>query len=239
MEKYIFVSYNISDIEFALAVRKTINDRGMKVVMAKYDISYDKNYSKYVDIAIKNCECFLFFLNALSQDSGLVKEEINLALKYKKKIIPICVEGFKMNSTSMLILKNIDIISVTSIASMQINLNRVINDVTPIMGKNSLSIDWLNSHNNKHNTVTYIESYCPNCKQTMKVENYGTYGKCMECEKVFLLEKYQKISKDTTIFCPHCGEKVGVDLKKKYNQCTSCSYYILDEDIKKMISIFG
>lgn len=74
--------------------------------MAKYDISMDNDFSKYVDIAIKNCSCF-FFLTSLPQGSHLVIEEISLANKYRKNIVPICIETFKMNSTTEMILKDI------------------------------------------------------------------------------------------------------------------------------------
>ena len=86
----IFISHkNEPDHETALIIRKKLKENGIESWIAPEDIAVGKNFAEEIPHAIRTCELFLLLLTAEVQQSPHVLKEINLAIKYRKKIIPV------------------------------------------------------------------------------------------------------------------------------------------------------
>lgn len=86
----IFISYKTEpDYEFAKSFKDKCESSGFDCWFAQNDIGDGENYAEQIPLAIKKCEFFVLVLTEASQKSPHVKKELNLAVKYKKRIIPI------------------------------------------------------------------------------------------------------------------------------------------------------
>lgn len=90
-EPYVFISYAHLD---NLKVHKYLAKLQRRVCNIWFDVGIETGTNWNEDIAkhLINANCFIIFLTPNSMNSEYVKDEINLAVSRKKKIIPIYIE---------------------------------------------------------------------------------------------------------------------------------------------------
>ncbi len=86
---YAFISYKTEDIDKADALRKLFKDNNIGCWMAPDDIAVGQSHPAAINLAIKNCSCFVLVLTELAQTSLDIQAEIKLAIRNKKDIIPL------------------------------------------------------------------------------------------------------------------------------------------------------
>lgn len=83
----VFISYSSMDFAEAEYVRKNLEELYIPCWMAPRDIPTGANYADIIPSAIKNARFFLILVSKNSMDSDQVKNELNLAVGYKRVII--------------------------------------------------------------------------------------------------------------------------------------------------------
>lgn len=86
----IFISHKSDpDHGTALRIRKILAENGISSWIAPEDVASGEDFADEIPRAIRTCELFLLLLTKEMQSSAHVLKEVNLAIKYKKKIIPV------------------------------------------------------------------------------------------------------------------------------------------------------
>jgi len=86
----LFISYGRRDSgAFAARLNRQLTDRGFTVWFDYEDIPLGVDYQKQIDDAIERADNFLFIISPHSINSPYCGLELELALKYQKRIIPI------------------------------------------------------------------------------------------------------------------------------------------------------
>lgn len=90
-EPFVFVSYSHNDKKLVYSDIERLHNDGFKIW---YDegIPLSTTWNDEVAKFVKYCSCFLVFLSNQSIKSKNVQNEINFALKYDKKIVPIYLD---------------------------------------------------------------------------------------------------------------------------------------------------
>lgn len=90
-EPFVFVSYSHNDKKLVYSDIERLHNDGFKIW---YDegIPLSTTWNDEVAKSVKYCSCFLVFLSNQSIKSKNVQNEINFALKYDKKIVPIYLD---------------------------------------------------------------------------------------------------------------------------------------------------
>jgi len=94
-DPYVFVSYSHKDKEFVYPEIEMLHSEGFHIW---YDegISLSKSWHEEIGKALQRCTCFIVFISDNSVQSQMVENEINMALKYKKRTIPIYIEDIEL-----------------------------------------------------------------------------------------------------------------------------------------------
>ena len=69
-------------------MKRTLEDAGMPCWMAPDSIEPGSEYGRQITDAIRNCDALVLVLSALSQTSMPVLSEVDLAMSFKKTVIP-------------------------------------------------------------------------------------------------------------------------------------------------------
>ncbi len=88
----IFISYSSKDYETAITTRRFLENNGIKCWMAPESIPMGGDYSIAIPDAIERSMVFLLILSKNSQASNWVPKELDLAITYKKSIIPFQID---------------------------------------------------------------------------------------------------------------------------------------------------
>ena len=75
--------------------------------MAPESIPGGSDYAHEIPSAIESCEYFLLVLSDKSQKSVWVPKELDLAIDYKKIVLPIKIDSSAMDSSFKLRLSNV------------------------------------------------------------------------------------------------------------------------------------
>ena len=90
----IFISHKFdADHEYALKLKEVLKEHGIECWIAPEDVPVGHNFAQEIPFAIKSCETFLLLLTNASQHSSHISKEVNFAIKYGKRIVPVCVSG--------------------------------------------------------------------------------------------------------------------------------------------------
>lgn len=85
-----FISYGrVDSLSFAAELNHRLRDRGFTVWFDYEDIPHAVDYQKQIDDGIERADNFLFIISPHSVNSRYCRLEIERALKYHKRIIPI------------------------------------------------------------------------------------------------------------------------------------------------------
>ncbi len=87
--KDVFISYSRVDGEFTEALKKALEDQGLDVWFDKEEIPIGTDFQSYINKSIIDAHVFLFIISPNSAISEFCSIEVNEALRYNKKIIPI------------------------------------------------------------------------------------------------------------------------------------------------------
>lgn len=99
----IFISYRRSDgIEHARNIYLALSQRGYSNIFFDYDSLKDGTFDSQIEVAIRSCTDFILILSPQSMSrcyiaDDWVARELRLALKYSRKIIPVCIDTSGFN----------------------------------------------------------------------------------------------------------------------------------------------
>ncbi len=109
--KYVFISYSSRDISVVNMVLKTFDEMNVRYWKAPEMIPAGSSYAQEIVSAIENCSMVLVFLSRNSQNSQWVEKEIDSAVNYNKKIIPLMIDDYPMNAVFRFYLNNVQMIA--------------------------------------------------------------------------------------------------------------------------------
>lgn len=104
--KRVFLSHKSDDFQEVERFRKLLESRSISCWIAPRDIPLGSNYAREIPDAIKNCKCVLVFVSKRSQMSENVINEIEIAVRHKKTIIPVRLEDCELVGPFMYHLNN-------------------------------------------------------------------------------------------------------------------------------------
>lgn len=89
MSDSVFISYARLDQDYVLQLAQALKERGVPVWIDKWNIPVGADWSRAIDVAIRDCTRFLIVLSpaaTVSEDAGEVGGELQLALNLQKGI---------------------------------------------------------------------------------------------------------------------------------------------------------
>lgn len=95
----VFVSYSHEDRDYAVKAQETLSKRGFDV-WTDVDADSTKTWDEQVLDKLKTSDAVLFILSPNSLKSTNFKDLMNLAIRYKKFVIPILLKDVKENPFS-------------------------------------------------------------------------------------------------------------------------------------------
>lgn len=90
--KHVFVSYSRKDRDYALRLTEHLRNSGFEVWIDTR-IEYGDTWFNEIEGAIKDCAAFVLLMSADSYQSEWVQKEILIALRHKKAIFPLLLDG--------------------------------------------------------------------------------------------------------------------------------------------------
>ena len=109
-KKYVFISYSSKDLAVVNVVLGVLRDMNIAYWKAPENIPAGSSYAQEIVSALSNCSLVLVFLSANSQSSQWVEKEIDSAVNYNKKIIPLMIDDKPMNGVFRFYLNNVQMI---------------------------------------------------------------------------------------------------------------------------------
>src|SRR5947209_20273905 len=91
-ENYIFLSYASADRERALAIAEAIECTGMKVWIDRKGIAGGRSWGREIVRSIRDCSALAVLCSASSMESRNVRQEIQLAWREERPILPLLLE---------------------------------------------------------------------------------------------------------------------------------------------------
>lgn len=89
MSDLVFFSYSRTEQTFAITLANELRKVGINVWIDQLDIEPGKEWDLEVEKALKRSGCVHFIASEASVSSKNVLDEVNYALKKRKKVIPI------------------------------------------------------------------------------------------------------------------------------------------------------
>lgn len=105
--KEVFISYKSDEIGEALWVKERLEQNGLSCWMAPGDIPGGSSYAVEIPQAIRNAKVFVLVLSENTQNSQWVPKEIDMAINFKRKIMPFMLEDFALKDDFNFYLSNI------------------------------------------------------------------------------------------------------------------------------------
>lgn len=90
---YIFISYSREDETFILHLASLLKDEGFTIWLDKERLDTGEIWSKELKEAITDCDAFIIVMSPDAEESKWVQNELRLAEKLKKPILPIHLRG--------------------------------------------------------------------------------------------------------------------------------------------------
>src|SRR5512136_1007206 len=91
----VFISYSRKDIAFARLIQESLKQSQVDTWIDWERIPVGEKWWPEIREAIENANVFMFIISNNSIGSNVCKDEIDLALKNNKRIIPIIVDDLK------------------------------------------------------------------------------------------------------------------------------------------------
>lgn len=103
----VFISYSSADYVMANRIRNILIQNNIECWMAPESIPGGSDYAHEIPSAIENCEYFLLVLSYDAQKSIWVPKELDLAIDYKKIVLPVKIDASVMEPSFKLRLSNV------------------------------------------------------------------------------------------------------------------------------------
>lgn len=110
--------------------------------MAPNDIPIGKKYAQVINAAIKDCACVILLLSDAAQNSSWVPKEIERAINYKKKIIPVKLEDMLLNDEFELYISSDQLIAIKQLDESSCETQKLLKSVVDACGYSEIE----NSH---------------------------------------------------------------------------------------------
>lgn len=94
--KKVFISYESSNEKQALDLVTALENRKLSCWIAKKDVPKGEPYDDYIPKAIAECSVVVMLFSEASMSSPHVKNELRLAVKRDKKVIPFMLEDIEL-----------------------------------------------------------------------------------------------------------------------------------------------
>ena len=91
----VFISYSTKNENIANKINNTLKQYGFKTWFAQESVLAGQSYAKDIVNAIQSSSCLLLLYSSNSDSSVHVQKELDLALKYQKKIYPLRIENIE------------------------------------------------------------------------------------------------------------------------------------------------
>ncbi|WP_020530172.1 TIR domain-containing protein [Flexithrix dorotheae] len=88
----VFISYSRKDLEFATKLVNRLNLENIEAWFDQNDIPEAVDFIREIEMGIASANCFLFIISKDSVQSKYCQKEINTALKFGKRIIPLLLD---------------------------------------------------------------------------------------------------------------------------------------------------
>lgn len=128
-KEYVFISYTSHDRQYADTTRRLLQQEGISVWMAPYDIPAGSKYARVINDAIEDCCCVLLLLTKEAQTSVFVEREIERAVTYRKSVVSMNLDECELNSTFKFLIGCEQIIPVKSLDSDSYEFLKVIDGI--------------------------------------------------------------------------------------------------------------
>lgn len=127
MKEYVFISYKSEEYEIASKIRSILTENEIDCWMAPESISGGTSYASAIPPAIRECKAFVVVLSDISQNSQYVVKEIDLAIKYKKLVLPFQIERCELNEDIGFYFSNVQIYA--AYESWEANIEKLIREI--------------------------------------------------------------------------------------------------------------
>lgn len=111
---YLFISYSSKDSHFVEELLNILIGCNVAYWKAPEMIAAGSNYAREIPKAIHDCDVFLLVVSENSQNSIWVEKEVDVAICYRKRIIPIRIDGVPLNDMFRFYLNNVQIVEATT-----------------------------------------------------------------------------------------------------------------------------
>ena len=202
---YWFISYCSKDSHIVDILVEILRGCGIAYWKAPEMIPAGSNYAKEIPKAINGCSIFLFVISEASQSSIWVEKEVDMAIGYRKQIVPLKIDMSAMNDMYHFYLNNVQTIQV----DVQPNgdLSSQMRETLSVLFlknsgknttflKNTATFEQHTKNNIKVDTrsnalrVNKIPMQCEYCGEPLPPGEMGVY-KCVRCGR----EHYDEFKK--------------------------------------------
>lgn len=149
---YAFISYKREEQSKADALRNIFLNNNIETWMDIYDIKTGENWDARINSAIKSkdCSCLVLILSNDAQNSVNIINEVLLAIKNNKFIIPIRTEPFELDGAMELHLQRKQIKDIRSFDENDSIIKSIVNDVISHTGTSKTNESKSNFLSGKH-----------------------------------------------------------------------------------------
>lgn len=165
---YAFISYSSKDHIEAETMRSILNKEGIKTWMAPGDIPAGKRYAQVINLAIKNCSCFILMLSDEAQHSTWVAKETERAVSYNKPIFPVKIKETILNDEFELYLSTDQMVAIKKFDKSNEEFQKLLNNIFVCVNITKSNFD-IASKNENDNLVPGIK---PNDSTSTEFANY-------------------------------------------------------------------
>ncbi len=107
----VFISYSRHDIDVARELQTFLASKGYTVWIDLAGIQGGQDYMQRIHLAIMDSQAMVLLISKDSQNSEWVLKELTLAIKNRKQVVPVLIDGYGITNPSFdLALANINIL---------------------------------------------------------------------------------------------------------------------------------
>lgn len=192
-DKPIFISYSSKDSQFVEEILAVLRELGLAYWKAPEMIPAGSNYAREIPEVIRRCDFVLLVLSKDSQESIWVEKEIDTAINYRKRIVPVKLDKEPLNTIFKFYLNNVQMVS------MGLDKERFFEEfklsILKFVSKDKKIIEENNEFNvsdtpkkmavRRANTlsVNKVPVECKVCGGGLELVSIGTYS-CVRCGKL-------------------------------------------------------
>ncbi len=93
LEEHYFISYSRKDLDIARQLKEDLERHGFKIWMDEYNIIAGTEWEEVIRENIRRSSAVLYLVSPTSRSSQYVAHELELAKIYRRKIIPLWIQG--------------------------------------------------------------------------------------------------------------------------------------------------